>query len=85
MFRETDETGAAEQESAGGPDDQSLRTAKDLRKRADVLLQKGVSEDDAKEIRDLLSRSAEAVKARDSKTLSALNDSLSDIIFYLED
>ena len=67
-------------------DDQSLlRTAKDLRKRADALLQKGVSEDDAKEIRDLLNRSAEAVKARDSKTLSALNDSLSDIIFYLED
>ena len=86
LFAETDQTGAAEEEPPREPtDDQSLRTAKDLRKRADVLLQKGVSEEDAKEIRDLLSRSAEAVKARDSKTLSALNDSLSDIIFYLED
>ena len=86
LLAETDQTGAAEEEPPRGPtDDQSLRTAKDLRKRADVLLQKGVSEEDAKEIRDLLSRSAEAVKARDSKTLSALNDSLSDIIFYLED
>ena len=86
LFAETDQTGAAEEEPPREPtDDQSLRTAKDLRKRADVLLQKGVSEEDAKEIRDLLSRSAEAVKAHDSKTLSALNDSLSDIIFYLED
>jgi molecular chaperone DnaK len=86
LVAELDQTGAAEEEPHRGPtDDQSLRTAKDRRKRADVLLQKGVSEEDAKEIRDLLSRSAEAVKAHDSKTLSALNDSLSDIIFYLED
>jgi molecular chaperone DnaK len=80
------ETGAPEEEPHGRPpDDQSLRTAKDLRKRADALLQKGVSEDDAKEIRDLLRRSAEAVKEHDPEALSALNDSLSDIIFYLED
>ena len=86
LFGETGETGVPEQEPRGRPsDDQSLRMAKDLRKRADALLEKGVSEDDAKEIRDLLRRSAEAVKEHDLEALNALNDSLSDIIFYLED
>ena len=68
------------------PDDQSLLlTAKDLRKRADALLQKGVSEDDAREIRDLLKQSAEAVKLHDRAKLRALNEPLSDIVYYLED
>ena len=88
LVKQTGETGADEDAGSGGEaqDTQSLlRTAKDLRKRADALLQKGVSEDDAKEIRSLLDRSAEAVKARDAEKLNTLNESLSDIIFYLED
>jgi molecular chaperone DnaK len=70
----------------GHADDQSLlHTAKELRKRAEALLQKGVSEDDASEIHDLLKQSAEAVKVHEREKLSELNDRLSDIIFYLED
>src|ERR1700722_1305491 len=74
-------------ESGASPvDDQTLlRTAKDLRKRAETLLEKGVTEDDASEIRDLLKQSAEVVKLHHREKLSALNDQLSDIIFYLED
>jgi molecular chaperone DnaK len=74
-------------ESGASPvEDQTLlRTAKDLRKRAETLLEKGVTEDDASEIRDLLKQSAEAVKLHHREKLSALNDQLSDIIFYLED
>ena len=46
---------------------------------------KGSRDDDASEIRDLLKQSAEAVKLHHREKLSALNDQLSDIIFYLED
>jgi molecular chaperone DnaK len=67
-------------------DDQTLlSTAKDLRKRAEALLQKGVSEEDANEIRDLLKQSAEVVKTPERQKLNGLNERLSDIIFYLED
>ncbi len=69
------ENGVVEEEFRAGPvDDQALlQMAKDLRKRAEVLLQKGVSEDDASEIRDLLKQSAEAVKMHDRERLRALN------------
>ena len=66
-------------------EEEVLGSAKDLRKRAEALLQRGVSEEDASEIRDLLKQSAEAVKMQDREKLSALNEQLSDIIFYLED
>jgi molecular chaperone DnaK len=87
LVEEPAENRAVEEESGAGPvDDQDLlRTAKDLRKRAETLFQKGISEDDASEIRDLLKQSAEAVKVHDREKLSALNERLSDIIFYLED
>jgi molecular chaperone DnaK len=87
LLEEQVENEAVEAELNAGPaDDQTLlRTAKDLRKRAEALLQRGVSEDDASEIRDLLKQSAEAVKMQDRERLSALNEQLSDIIFYLED
>lgn len=62
-----------------------LATAKDLRKRAEALLAKGASEDDANEIRQLLHASTEAIRDRDAQTLSKKNDSLSDLAFYLED
>ena len=62
-----------------------LRIAKDLRKRAEALLVKGISEDDITEIQTSLQQSAEAVKNHDWEKLDDLNESLSDIIFYLED
>ena len=78
-----------DEEEGGGIDEQDhqtfLRTAKDLRKRAEAILSKGASDDDAVEIRDLLKQSAEAVKAHNWARLEELNDSLSDIVFYLED
>jgi molecular chaperone DnaK len=87
LVEEPAENGAVEEPFDAGPvDDQALLpTAKDLRKRAEALLQKGVSEDDAGEIRDLLKQSAEAVKMHDRERLSELNERLSDIIYYLED
>jgi molecular chaperone DnaK len=86
LVEEQVENGAEEELNAGPENDQTLLpTAKDLRKRAEALLQRGVSEEDASEIRDLLKQSAEAVKLQDRERLSALNEQLSDIIFYLED
>ena len=81
------ENKTGEEEPGVGPvDDHALlQTAKDLRKRAEALLQKGLSEDDASEIHDLLKQSAEAVKMHDKERLRSLNEPLSDIIFYLED
>ena len=60
-----------------------LATAKDLRKRAEVLLQKNISPEDAAEIRKLLHESAESI--RQKVVLTGVNDALSDLIFYLED
>jgi len=87
LVEETAEYNEGEEELIASPTDDHtfLPVAKDLRKRAEALLQKGVSEEDANEIRDLLKQSAEAVKAHDRERLSALNEQLSDIIFYLED
>jgi molecular chaperone DnaK len=64
---------------------QLLNTAKDLRKRGEVLLQKTVSAEDAQEIRELIHQSATAIKDGDWPALAARNDSLSDVLFYLED
>jgi molecular chaperone DnaK len=87
LVEEPPDNQAHEAEPGLSPEDDQtlLRSAKDLRKRAETLLQKGVTEDDASEIRDLLKQSAEAVKLHQRDKLSALNDQLSDIIFYLED
>ena len=62
-----------------------LTSAKDLRKRAEALLERGISEDDAKEIRQGLHDIAEAIRHRDAAALSSKNDALSDLVFYLED
>jgi molecular chaperone DnaK len=60
-----------------------LTTAKDLRKRAEALLQKNISPDDAEELRTLLRGSAEAIST--SADLTNLNEALADLLFYLED
>jgi hypothetical protein len=62
-----------------------LATAKDLRKRGEALLAQNINADDAGEIRELIHHSAEAIADRDWKSLSRTNDTLSDLIFYLED
>ena len=62
-----------------------LDTAKDLRKRAEALLQKNLSADDAAEIHQLLQQSAAAVTAGDWELLEQKNETLSDLLFYLED
>ena len=62
-----------------------LATAKDLRKRGEALLTQNINADDAGEIRELIHHSAEAIANRDWKSLSRTNDTLSDLIFYLED
>jgi molecular chaperone DnaK len=62
-----------------------IATAKDLRKRGEAMLQKNIGEEDAREIRDLLHQSAQAIAARDWKALKDKNDALSDLLFYLED
>ena len=72
---------AAGQTSAG----EGLGTAKDLRKRAEALLQKNLSPEDAAEIHQLIHQSAAAITAGDWELLREKNETLSDLLFYLED
>lgn len=58
--------------------------AKGLRKRAEGLFS-GVNEEDAAELSSLLEQSRQAIAARDWGTVARLNESLSDMLFYLED
>lgn len=58
--------------------------AKALRKRAEGLLS-GVNEEDAAELSSLLEQSRQAIAAQDWETVAGLNESLSDMLFYLED
>jgi len=62
-----------------------LATAKDLRKRAEALLQKNISAEDGNEIRQLIHDSANAITEANWRVLAKKNDALSDLIFYLED
>ena len=86
----SEETSAAPSPSSGsGPDPASggelLITAKDLRKRGEALLQKNPNADDSQEIQDLIHQSGLAIRDADWSRLHELNDSLSDLLFYLED
>ncbi len=75
----------AEEESVVSQDgERSLGEAKELRKRARALLDR-VDEVDAEELRSLIEESRKAVGAGDRQRLSELNESLSDMLFYLED
>ena len=68
-----------------GDDKQTLiNAAKDLRKRAGVLLD-NIDPTDAQELRSLLADSQKAVSNGDADKLVQLNESLSDMLFYLED
>jgi molecular chaperone DnaK len=72
--------------SEGPIDSESLlETAKDLRKRAEALLNKNISASDSEEIRRLLDQTSSAVRERNFEDLSGKNEALSDLLFYLED
>ncbi|MDA0810848.1 MAG: Hsp70 family protein [Verrucomicrobia bacterium] len=66
-------------------EDSMLATAKDLRKRCDVLIKAGLNEEDASQIEKLLRQSTEAIRDRSWDALLEVNDTLSDVLFYLED
>ncbi len=61
-----------------------LNKAKDIRKRAETLLD-FVNPEDVDEIRGLLAKSLKAVNENDMEGLSDINESLEDMIFYLDD
>lgn len=101
LFADDDETSPEEDEAwtpeEESPTDQSsehvgteapadlLASAKALRKRAEAILQRGVSDSDAETIRSLLETSARAINSRDWDALRDADGRLSDILFYLED
>jgi molecular chaperone DnaK len=62
-----------------------LATAKSLQQRAELLLDKGVSDDDAGEIRRLLDLIGTAIASQEWSQLSKHSDALGDVLFYLED
>jgi hypothetical protein len=62
-----------------------LASAKSLRRRAEAILDRGVSETDTNEIRNLLATSSTAITHRDWPSLQEADDKLSDVLFYLED
>ncbi|MFZ0243738.1 MAG: Hsp70 family protein [Desulfobacterales bacterium] len=72
--------------AADGVDDRELlvATAKDLRKRSTALLE-DIDETDASELRALLAESQKAIADGRIQRLAELNESLSDMLFYLED
>jgi molecular chaperone DnaK len=69
---------------SGADKHQSIAAAKDLRKRANALLD-AIDANDAEEVQALLAESQKAVAEGDVVKLAQLNESLSDMLFYLED
>jgi hypothetical protein len=76
---------AAPEDQKGYSTKHLIATAKDLRKRAEAMLLKNISADDGQEIRDLVHQSAQAISERDWKGHKTKNDTLSNLMFYLED
>lgn len=82
----TIEREALASEAAGsGEHDQEMIRAKELKKRANKLLEGEVDDEDRADIEKLVRDSREAVKAGDVQTLRDCSDRLEDILFYLED
>lgn len=61
-----------------------LAEAKELRKRAQALME-ALDETDASELQSLIHESKQAVGNGDIEKLTELNESISDMLFYLED
>ena len=59
--------------------------AKNLKKRAEVLVAANVDEEDATEIQDLVKQARAAVTDQDWDKVKTLNQNLSDVLFDLED
>ena len=66
-------------------DQTAINEAKQLRKRAESLIAEGVDEEDEAEVLELINRTTAAVKAGDESLILRHNQSLSDVLFYLED
>ena len=62
-----------------------LASAKTLRQRAEALTASGLSEKDASDIASNLEAIATAIQSRSWTSLQTLTETLSDILFYLED
>ncbi len=62
----------------------AIARAKDLRRRTEKLMD-SISPEDESDIRNLLEKSEKAVKEHNLVGLSEINESLEDIIFYLEE
>ena len=75
----------SEEADSGADSEALLVTARDLRKRAEELLKKGIKPDDATEIETLIRLSTEAIPRQDWPALQDQCNKLSDLIFYLED
>lgn len=67
------------------PDKNTLISrAKELRKRAEAMMS-GVNEEDAAELSLLLDSSRQAISTQEWEVVDKLNESLTDMLFYLED
>jgi len=79
------ETFTPRQTDAAPDSAELLQSAKQLRHNAEALLAKDISPEDAAEVRNLLESCRHAIAASDWPTLQSSLDSLSDLLFYLED
>lgn len=70
-------------ESSGN--EELLKKSEELKQRADKLLSSSIDEDDAKEIKELVEKIDNAINEEDWETLATVNESLSDMVFYMED
>jgi molecular chaperone DnaK len=80
-----DEVNKPEEPETKSTENEALTQAKNLRKRAEKLLSAGINEEDARELKELLEKSREAITSRETGILADFNTSLEDLIFYLED
>ena len=64
---------------------EAMARAKELRKRAEALVEQNISEEDRDEIQQLLQQIRHAISESDWETLEEKNNALSDLLFFLED
>jgi molecular chaperone DnaK len=64
--------------------DELIGRAKSLRKRAEAMIP-DANEEDAAELKNLLEQNRQAIAAHDWSSVDRLNESLADMLFYLED
>jgi molecular chaperone DnaK len=74
-----------QQSDTAADQEELLKSAKQLRHRAESLLDKDISAEDASEIRSQLDKARHTIANREWAALQTVLDSLSDLLFYLED